>query len=136
MNGTAAAPIPRSRMNSRRLLLWAMSLLPQRNKTNAKTSVVARSSLPETSPRFTSGRLGERPATSGRQGGCGHDLDHQLTDIERVGGEGLPQVGDLLAAEGADRLLDQVVEQLLDEGRVRLVAGGQEAGQGADPVEL
>ena len=42
------------------------------------------------------------------------------------------QVGQRLGTEGADRLLDQVVEQLLDEGGVRLLAAGQERRELAD----
>ena len=53
-----------------------------------------------------------------------------------MGGEEAPQLGQLLGAEGADRLLDQVVEQLLDEGGVRLLAAGQERREVSGAVKV
>ena len=46
------------------------------------------------------------------------------------------RLGQRLIAERADRLLDQVMEQLLDERGMRLLAGGQETGEGSDSVKL
>ena len=74
-----------------------------------------------------------RGTASGRRR---HDLHHQLTDIITVRGECTTEVRQFLAAEGADRLLDQVMEQLLDERVVRLLAGGEERGQRGGAVEL
>src|SRR3954468_22248594 len=72
----------------------------------------------------------------GRHRGRRQDFYHELSKIISVGGEGSAQVGQLLAAEGADRLLDQVMEQLLDQRGVGLFAGGEQGGQVADAVEL
>ena len=52
-----------------------------------------------------------------------------------MSGEGSPQVGQRLGAIGPDRLLDQVVEQLLDEGGVRLLAAGQKRRQFLYPLK-
>ena len=136
MNGKAAALMPRSRMNSRRLLRWAMSLLRSRvAKTDGQQNNQSRQDFVRRQ-RLTAILLVYGvdlwPCQSGRR----HDLDHQLPDVEIVGGEESSQVGQLLGPEGTDRLLDQIMEQLLDEGGVRLFAGGQERREVWTPSNL
>ena len=48
------------------------------------------------------------------EGGRRHDLHYELTYIETLAGERLAQVAEPPRAVGADRLADQVMEQLLD----------------------
>src|ERR1700722_16637284 len=69
------------------------------------------------------------------QGGLRDDLDHELADAELILDEGLAQVRELAGPEGTQRLLDQGVEHLFDEGVVRLRAGGQERGESADAAK-
>src|SRR5437660_7996703 len=90
-NGRAAAPIPRSRMNSRRVLCKVTSFL----------------------------RLLLAFLVGWRQCGSRRDLYHQLADIILVIGERLSHIRQLSRAEGAHRLLDQVVEYLFDKRLVR-----------------
>src|ERR1022692_165441 len=73
---------------------------------------------------------------SGRQSRRGHDLSRQLTDVEIVCREESSQVGQLLGAERTDRLLDQVVEQLLDKSGMRFPARGQIRRQVPNPIEF
>ncbi len=117
-NGRAAAPMPRSRRNSRRvrvvghrrsspggtvghadrvgdLGVWHSCAVVVRASRPVRADVAMISTI---SLRMLIVVLGERP----------------------------PQVGEPVRAVGADRLLDQVVEQLLDERVVRLLAAGQE----------
>ena len=71
-----------------------------------------------------------------RQRAGRNNLHQQLADVELVLGKRLFQLGEPIFAVGPDRLLHRVVEQLLDERRVRFLAVGQERGQLADAVEL
>ena len=54
----------------------------------------------------------------------GNNLHHQLANVVMIIGEGLPQVYEFPRAEGADGLLDEVLEEPLDEGFLRLVVAG------------
>src|SRR5437667_12025173 len=69
------------------------------------------------------------------QCGIGHNLHDQAADMVMIIGEGLPQVHEFPRAEGAERLLDEVLEEPLDEGLVHLGAAGQEGCQLADAAE-
>src|SRR3954453_2260592 len=102
-NGKAAALIPRSRMNSRRVLRWATSsLLEKSDESDAGVRVRG------------SGRHGPRRRRSlsyhlsFRQGRRRPDFHDELTDVEMVPLEGLPKLGQPLGPEGVDRLLDQI----------------------------
>ena len=132
-NGRAAAPMPRSRRNSRRVRVQVhASDLRRKAGDGGHHRDDASIGSSDESRRCAAGsrRLRLRVRRQRRVDG---DLDHQLADIEAVLGERFPQLVGLRRPVGPDRLLDQVVEQLLDEGVVRLLAVGQERRQVAAP---
>src|SRR5262245_40661781 len=67
---------------------------------------------------------------------CRHDLDQLLADAELIRGKRFLQVRQRPGTERAEGLLHEILEQLLDERGVRLLAPGQEAGESADAIEL
>src|SRR5262249_41381534 len=82
------------------------------------------------------GKEGRSRFRGARNHGRGrHDLDRELADIVSTRGERCTQFLELARAERLHRLLHQVMEQLLDEGVVHLLAGGQEPRQLARPGE-
>src|SRR5262245_61804631 len=103
-NGSAAAPMPRSRRKSRRLL-----------------------GVGDTWRSWQGSRFGGqgRLGLAGGEGGGGHHLDRELAHIVITRGEGGTQFLQFTRAIGADRLLHQVVEELLDEGGMHLLAVGK-----------
>src|ERR1700722_8525483 len=73
---------------------------------------------------------------SGGQRGSRHDVNDQLANVKVTFGEATQKIWQNTGPESADRLLDQVGEKLLDQGRMRLLVSGQELRQLPRTVKL
>src|SRR5579883_708886 len=116
-NGTAAALMPRSRTNSRRVWVTGM-----RNSRWGCSGVFLR--LVGSTP--ARGLLTRRLLVLLRQRTGNGDFHDQLSYIEAVVGKRFPQFFGLCKPVGTHRLLHEVMERLLGESVVRLGTRGDE----------